>query len=224
MAKNDALSKLTRVWIASHLTPSAQSAVFAKIVKEDVAKLIDSGRASPIYTRYVDGVKGAAEETVKPTGSITYIFDFMTDVIPEAIKFLRANSPVLTGRYRDSFYISVGNTRVLAQDFDPKLVLGETEVYIYNFVPYSRKVDVQLIGYKPIYFNGGYHIFENCAQRLKSRFGNTITVKRLYDIAFPGKYKLRQTQMRPSPRSHLILRSRGSLVESPGLYITTHGG
>lgn len=220
----NAFTRSIKLFTSSALSPETRALALAALARNDVARLIATGQASPMYTRYVDGTQGAAEETVKPEGRISYFFEYLTDVIPEAIKFLRANSPVLTGAYRDSFYVAVGNRRILAQDFDTRLILGETTVYIYNSVPYSRKVDVQLVGYKPLHFSDGYHIFANCSQMLMSKYGNTISVQRIYDVSFPGKYALQRTQMRPKPRSHTVLRSKGDLVESPGLVITTRGG
>ncbi len=220
----NAFTRSVRLFADSALSPQVMSQKLAAFAKKDVAGLIETGRASPTYTRYVDGTKGATEEAVKPEGRISYFFEYLTDVIPEAIKYLRANSPVLSGTYRDSFYVAVGNRRMLAQNFDPRFIVGETTVYIYNFTPFSRKVDVGFVGNKRIRFSDGFHIFANCAQMLRSRYGNTISVDRLYDIAFAGKYALRNTQMRPKPRSHQVLRSKGDLVESPGLIITTRGG
>lgn len=218
-----AFSRSVKVFIDQNLTPKAQSAHLAKTARAGVAELISSGRASPRYEVAVDGRLGASEEQVKPLGTISYTFEYLGDVVSFAIGFLMARSPVLTGAYRDSFFIGVNGQNIPARTFDASQLPVGAEIFIYNKTPYSRKVDVQLIGFRKLSFSVPAGIFDDCRQAVNSRFGNIVSVKRVSNIDFPGKYALRQRQMRPAPRQHLVLRGAGELVESPGLLITLRG-
>lgn len=216
----NAFALSTRVFIDRALSPKVQSEYLANFAKTDVAKLIASGRASEQYDRYVDGNEGAPEEAVKPNGIIAYIFGGTGKVVVYALGFLIGRSPHLTGRYQDSFVVNVGGDHIPAAEFDPELVPINTDVIIYNKQPYSRKIDVQLVGQKRLHFSTAPNLFADAQQAVRSRFGNSVMAKRLYNVDFPGKYALRQRQMRPKPRQHLIRRGVGELVESPGLLIT----
>jgi hypothetical protein len=56
---------------------------------------------------------------------------------------------------------------------------------------------------------------------VKGRFGNILgTVKRVYDIDFPGKYRLQHHQRRHTgKRAGQIVRGAGSYTQSPALVI-----
>lgn len=219
----NAFSRSTKVFIDSSLSPKAQSEFLAKVAKQGVADLIATKRAPPRYDRFVDGKKDAPEETVKPSGTISYVFEYLNDVIAFSIGYLRTRSPVRKGKYRDSFYVSVNGKAILATDFEGTDIGTSSEIIIYNSQPYARKVDVQLVGYKKLHFSTPADMFPECVQAVKSRFGNLVNVSRIRNVSFPGKYTLRRRQMRPRPRQHLVLRHVGEPVETPGMVITLRG-
>lgn len=214
-----AFSRSVRVFIDQNLAPVAQSAALASVARAGVASLVASGNASSRYTTFVDGAAGASEDSVKPSGTIAYVFEYLGDVVSFAIGFLINRSPVRSGKYRDSFFVSVNGRPIAAADFDATLIPIGAEIFIYNSQPYSRKIDVQTVGKRRLTFSVPPGLFADCAQAIRARFGNSVTAQRVYNVDFPGKYSLRQRQMRPAPRAHLILRGVGELVESPGLMI-----
>ena len=217
-----AFSRSVKVFVDQNLSPSAQSQQLADVAKQGVADLISSGQASPRYERFVDGTEGASEDSVRPLGTIVYIFEYLGDVVSYALGFLTTRSPVRTGRYRDSFFVAVNGRAIPAAAFDAASLDVGSEIIIYNTQPYNRKVDVQIAGNKRLSFSVPAGIWDDCAQSVKSRFGNTVTAKRLSNVDFPGKYTLRQRQMR-TDRPHQVLRGIGEAIQSPGLSITALG-
>lgn len=212
-----AFTRTVEVFIQQSLAPAAQSRLLAETAKAGVAELIRSRQASPRYTRYVNGVEGAPEDSVKPDGNIVYQFSYLGEVVAYALSFLVQRSPVGDGRgpktfyplpYRNSFVVAVDGKPIPMQqlEFDS---IDADEVMIYNRQPYSRKVDVQLVGKKRLRFTVPPHLFDDCAQSLKRRFGNFIDDYRVYTIDGGGTLYTLKTGQR-----------MGLQVNSPALIIT----
>lgn len=184
------------------LSPAAQSARLAARAKEELAEVIRSGRASPEYIRYVDGVAGASEERVRPAdgGQIVYRFAVLGPVAAFALGFLIGRSPAASERptdgkhgkpthFRDGFYLGIDGRFIKPESFDPKKVsAGVQEIVIGNRVAYSRKLDVQLIGMQRLHYSVPAAIFSDAAEAVRQRFGTICDVRRVYDREFPGKY------------------------------------
>ena len=83
------------------------------------------------------------------------------------------------------------------------------EVIIGNAEPWSRKLDVGLIGARPLVLSKPPGFFDDCAHALNSRFGNTISAKRIYSVTLPSQYQYKRKK-----------GAVGRLVESPALVIT----
>jgi hypothetical protein len=206
----------TKVFINRNLAPAAIAGRLADYARKDVARLIAEGRAAPTYRRFVDGVEGAQESAVRPDGEILYQFSYIADVAAFAVAFLRARSPVgpgapksrsAPGPYRDAFMIGVNGRAVPAASFQPRSVPLDAELIIYNRQPYSRKVDVQLVGGKLLKFSVPAGIFDDCARAIRGRFGNRVNAKRVYNVDHPNKY----------------MRVTGQPVQSPAVVISPVG-
>jgi hypothetical protein len=196
------------VFLARALSPQQQSAALAQAAKAGVADLIRSGRAPEQYRRIVDGREGAAEESVRPDGVIVYRFDQMAAAAAFALGFLQQRSPRDSGAYRASFYLGLDGRFVPAARFNP-VTMGEvSEIVIGNMQPYSRKLDVQLVGGQSLRVSVPSGIFSDAAAAVRRRFGNSVTAKRVYTMRFPGQYLLRAG------------RNQGRPVESPALVIS----
>lgn len=202
-----AFRRSVEVFFEGEVAPEALARHLAQVAKATAAELITTGRAPPRYTRYVDGREGAPEETVRPDGVILYRFDYMAEVVAFALAFLRARAPVWTGRYRESFYLGLDGRFVPAARFDAERMGTVSEVVIGNTMPYSRKVDVQLVGTKPLRFSVPPGLFSDAAKAVQRRFGNLVSAKRVYTMRFPDQYTLRTG------------RKAGKPVESPALVI-----
>lgn len=194
------------VFIANGASPQAASRALAKAAKEGTAELIASGRASPRFTRYVDGRRGAPADAVQPGGVIVDVFDQMGEVIAFALGYLRKRAPG-GGGFRESFLLGLDGKMVRAAQFNPATMGDVSEVFVSNDQPWNRLVDVQLAGGKPVRFGVPDDMYRDCAQAIGRRFGNSVNAFRVYDVEFPGKYRLLT-----GPR-------QGKPVQSPGLVI-----
>lgn len=211
------------VFLSRALSPEAQSAALARVARAGVADLVASGRAPPRYRTFVDGREGRDESTVRPDGVIAYVFDRMPEIAAFALAFLRERSPVgggEDGHYRDSFWFGLDGRFVPAERFNPKTMGPVSEVIIGNTRPFNRKVDVQTVGRRTLRFSVPAGLYDDAAAAVRGRFGNSVTAKRVYNMRFPGQYRLQQTQFRTGTRSHNVRRWAGTLVESPAIVIT----
>lgn len=208
MARAVAVTRQASVFIAAHLSPQAQARALAEAAKRDVAQLIAAGRASPDFTRFVDGRQGAAEETVRAGGTIAYRFAYAGEVAAFALAFLRQRAPVGQGTYRESFYLGLDGRFVPAAQFNPATMGEVAEIVIGNTQPYSRKVDVQLVGGQALQFSVPAGLFEDAATAIQRRFGRLVTARRRGTMRFPGQYRATEGAR------------AGRLVESPAVIIT----
>jgi hypothetical protein len=123
---------------------------------------------------------------------------------------VKNNTPI---RYRDAFEVGisrgeVGGRPIPAASFDPgKVTSDATEAFIYNLLPFSRQVDVQLIGSKRIRFSIDAGLFDRVAGSVRRAFP-ALYVSRIYNVDFPEKY----TTSPPGGKFH-----------SPGLVIRPIG-
>jgi hypothetical protein len=105
---------------------------------------------------------------------IVYRYVYMTAIVADAIQILRDKSPVGSakdkhpGLYRDSHMIFIdGHVVKDASAWQP----GQ-QINISNPVPYSRKIE-----------SGGFtisvpgHVYEDTAQILAGKYGNSVSVK-----------------------------------------------
>ena len=213
------------------LSPAAQSRHLAERARRERDALIAAGRASSSYRWWVDGREGAPEETVAPAdgGRIVYRFSALGAVAAFALSVLIERSPrrsaapidARTGKtahYRDGFYVGVDGKFIPAAVFEPTAVPPGAEIVIGNTQPHSRKVDVQLVGDRPLRFSVPAGLFDDAAKAVAARYGDVVTVKRIYTMRFPGQYVLRHDQVRANGRPR---RRAGTPVESPALIITS---
>lgn len=226
-----AFQRQLSLFIDRTLSPAAQSRRLAEVARRERDSLIAAGRASPSYRWWVDGREGAPEETVAPAGDgrIVYRFSSLGAVTAFALQVLIERSPPRsaapinpqtgkTAHYRDGFYVGVNGKFIPAAVFEPAAVPPGAEIVIGNTQPYSRKVDVQLIGTRKLSFSVPPGLFDDAAKAIASRFGDLVTVKRVYTMQFPGQYQLRAEQVTNKGRPR---RRLGKPVESPALIITS---
>lgn len=242
MTKAAVFNERLRVFVDRTLSPEAQSRHLAAVARQARDRLIAAGRASPQHRRFVDGVEGAAEEAVRPAdgGRIVYRFGILGPVCDFALSYLISRSPARssmplnpatgkTAHYRDGFYFGVtdggrtnGGRFVPAAAFDPaRLTATVTQVVIGNVLPYSRKVDVQLIGGTSLSFSVAPGLFDDAVKQIRARYGSVVSVKRVWTMDFPGQYVLRRRQVwTTGKRAGRTRKRQGTRVESPAIIIT----
>lgn len=109
----------------------------AAFAKREVRNLISSGAAPSSYQRYVNGVLGAPEESVRAPGPIIYEFTNWPLVIRTAIDELQKRVPRKSGRYAASFLVLADGKPVA----DYLQISPNAEVTILNPQPYTRKME-----------------------------------------------------------------------------------
>ncbi len=212
-----AFRREVELFISEALTPQARSAHLAQGARQILADMIASGEGSRHHKRIVDGVADASEDTVKPEGLIVYRFSHWATVCQFAISFLTARAPERTGRYRESFFFGffTGEDQARARfvpwrDVVPTAITSDvTKVMIGNFQPYSRKVDVQVVGRRPIQFSVAPDMFADAARQINSRFAGIVSARRQYSVDLGSRRYIAKTGTRA-----------GKPVESPALIIT----
>lgn len=147
------------------LSQEAISAALAKMAKDELAKVIQSGEGSRFYERYVNRVKDAPEESVSAPGPIVYEFVWWQAVINEALSGLREYSPRKSGRYQDSFIVLADQRPVT--NFDE--ISADAEIIITNVQPYTRKIQVGAMK-----MSVPPRLFERSRQRMFRRFGQSF--------------------------------------------------
>ncbi|HTM78590.1 MAG TPA: hypothetical protein VL133_13295 [Devosia sp.] len=120
------------------VSAEATSAELAAFAKSELARVIKTGEGNANYTRFVDGIEGAPEESVEAPGPILYQFSWWEEIIVAALAELEKRSPRSSGRYASSFVVLASQQVVTG--FDD--ISGGAEVIIFNAQPYTRKVEV----------------------------------------------------------------------------------
>lgn len=214
-----AFRETLRVFADANLSPDAQSALLARVAIEARDRVISDGSAPPRWATFVDD--HAASDESGARRSIEYDYNALPDVVSFTLAFLRGRAPAASGRFRDSFWVSVDGRFMLAAEVNPEQIPHTAEILIGNTQPYNRKIDVQFNGRVALRFSVPAGLYIDAVRAVKGRFGNIMaSVKRVYDIDFPGKYKLRQHQRRHTGRrAGAIVRSAGEFGQSPAIVI-----
>lgn len=144
----------------------------ARFARSELAREIRSGRASPTYETYVNGRRGAAEESVVPPGPILYVFTNWPLIIRAAIAELVKRVPKRSGRYAGGFVVLANG----AVSRDHAQIPPDAEVTVFNTRPYTRRMETGAQG-------GGKNHFRNARQALIRRFdrdGRTMRIEVKY--------------------------------------------
>jgi hypothetical protein len=187
-----------KVMLAQDLGQEAVARQLAATARAGLAEYLGSLSDPPTHVTVVNGRRGAMEDAVKPPGPILYEFSWWGPVLGYALPFLRARSPQTSSKYpwghrrrhtyRDSFFVMENGREVQPSGFD--MIDPGAEVTIGNDAPYSRKLDVQLIGLKPVKVSVPPGIFKDAAEAVRAKFGQLIDVRHVYNVTFRGGYIL----------------------------------
>lgn len=169
------------VLATQELSPEKINAALAQFARQSLRTVIADGSGTDRYDRYVNGVPGADESTVKAPGPILYRFQWWADLIPFALKTLIERSPERTGRYKSSWFVMVNGVRTA----DYENIPGGASVTIVNDQPYSRKIDTgfMVMRVPP-------HVVEDSVKVVMQRFGNLVKARRTM-IRLPNPYILK---------------------------------
>jgi hypothetical protein len=137
MARPQAFVRELKIATAG-LEPQAIAALLAKTAKQALAEAQAEGVAPDRYIRSVNGRIGAAEESVIPPGPIVYTFNWLPEVAAYALAFAEERSPVLSGRFKKSWFVMVNGAAVT----DLEAIPLDAEVIVTNDQPYARRIEV----------------------------------------------------------------------------------
>jgi hypothetical protein len=179
-ARIEPLQKDIELLIAQDLSPAAQSDALADFAIASLATAQQTNTEAlgrrPAHQTFVDGRLGAAEETVRPNGTIVYEFDLLEEMFAWVLHQLQLHSPVKTGAYRGAHLFFADG--VQADPLHPPRDI-EQAVFL-NTVPYARRVE---LGHSKQQPNGVYEVVTAMASR---RFGNVARVQFGYRAAIGG--------------------------------------
>lgn len=174
MARVGNFARDVRLIIDKNLSPQARQKIAADAARNIFSEAQASNARvfgqSPPSKQIVDGRIGAPLESVNPDrGKIVFEFALVGPVLEWIGEQLVLNSPVLTGRYRDSHVL-------LADGVEVDVESGEkappaAQYAFVSTVPYARKIEHGLSDQAP---DG---VFEVVADMAKRRFGNIASIK-----------------------------------------------
>lgn len=194
------------------LSLEAISGQLAAFAKSELARVIQSGEASSVYDRFVNGVKDAPEATVVPPGPILYEFGNIGAIVVFALDYLQRRSPIKSEDYQKGHFAAVDNVIIT----DPSRLAGNEIVTISNVEPYSRKIEV---GHMRMTVEPG--VYQDARQAVARQFPSfTVQFKM---ITRPGGYVLKgkfHRGFRPKARQSLKKdTAAGQPVTYPALVI-----
>jgi hypothetical protein len=196
------------------ISPQNINRELAKFARSELANVIAAGEASTIYTKYVNGVEGAQEETVQAPGPIVYDFSYWQPIIAFTLQELERRSPVKTGRYQSSHRVMIGSQFVAP---DTQFAADENPVIV-NVQPYSRKIEV---GFMKMSVPDG--VYQDVMRKVKSQFGRVIRIQ-FRMIMLPNGYILKGRFSRgykPGARKKLAKDTQaGARMTYPSLHMS----
>jgi hypothetical protein len=165
---------------------------FVAYARADRDRLIAARQFPSNFTTFVNGAEGADETTLRPDGVILYRGQALGLAIAFALDFLARRSPFLDGDYRKSFMVGVSRGAALGRaipmlQFDPAKVSPDaTEAFVYSPLPYSRLVDVQMVGTRRLRFSVEPGLYQDAAKAVRARFP-ALDARREYTIQHPDR-------------------------------------
>jgi hypothetical protein len=214
----DPIRETLTLMVKESLSPEARSKALAeyaavKIAEVDQANDQSAGRDVP-YKTFVDGVESSALQSVRPNGVITAVWDIESASYVEIVKLLRDNSPIRSGRFRNTIVFLADG--IEADPANPPIA---DEYVIISPQPYARKIERGLSKQAPA---DPYGVFESVAQIAQRRFGNIARVRFGYRSLVGGPVGdwAAKTNMAGGPRG--ANKRQDWLTRQPAIVITPY--
>jgi ribosomal protein L21E len=160
--------------VAVQRTIKATHDIVIKVAKREHAKVMATAPRPTTFTRFVDGRKGAAEESVKKNGVILYQYPRLDIVAQFALETLRRLSPVgppVRGHYRDSHTLFLNGASVSSI----KNYKTGDQVIISNPMPYARKIEVGAMKMKV-----PGHVYQRATGIVRGKYGQLARIEFTY--------------------------------------------
>ncbi len=196
------------------LTPQAQSEVFAETARAGLAEAeAQNARALgsvPPHETFVDGRAEAPLESVRPDGTIVFVFKLVTEALAFIFEMLETHSPIKTGRYERSHLFFADDVEA-----DPVSPPPATEYVFVNSQPYARKIE---LGESPEAPEG---VYEGIATMAQGRFGNIAKVRFEYREPI-GETELHAWSRRRQSRRHESRVAIARDTRQPAIVVRTY--
>lgn len=183
--KVEPLDRDIAVILDEALSPEAQSRALGGYAREVLAEAKETNRQVlgrvPPYRAFVDGVAGASEDRVKPSGTIVYEFEMVDDVLIFIGGELRRVSPVRSGHYQASHSLFADGIEVPIGGAIPVA----SEYVFLSAVPYARKIE-GMPGRKPLSKMAPKGVYGITAAKASRRFGNLARVRFSFQAPIGG--------------------------------------
>lgn len=178
MARVANVSELVRVLKQEDV--KATKAFIVTTAKREHARVMADEPAPSSFVRFVDGMQGAPEESVRADGRIVYQYSRTEEVVKFALATLRELSPVLSGAYKDAHEIFLNGRPVV----DVSEYRAGDDVMITNLLPYSRKIEV---GTMKMRVAGTSKVYQQARRIVMNRFGNSASIEFTYRANISGR-------------------------------------
>jgi hypothetical protein len=167
--------------VATKGTVEAVRARLIATAKRENAKVMATDPRPLDYTRWVDGSKGAVEETATSNSIIVYEYNRVNEVAQFALQYLSEISPDKSGRFKSSWQVLL-NGQPVSQVTQ---FLSGDEILIVNDQPYARKI---VSGHMKL--SVPHNLTEHAQREVNSRFGNTVKASTTF-LPLSGGYVLK---------------------------------
>jgi hypothetical protein len=195
--KIESIARDISVILASDLSPAAQSKAAAAFAAAEIRDADETNRRIlgrlPPKTISVDGRRGAALDTVKPSGGLIVAeWELFGEVLAWIGQTLRDRSPRVSGAYRNAHTLFADGVET-----EIGVEVPQADVYTFiNLTPYARKLEVgKTESGRDFLIQVPNRIYERTYRDARSRFGNTA--------------KITATRHRPAPTGSSSTRCHG---------------
>ena len=230
----ESIARDISVILASDLSPAAQSKAAAAFAAAEIRDADDTNRRIlgrlPPKTISVDGRRGAALDTVKPSGGLIVAeWELFGEVLAWIGQTLRDRSPRVSGAYRNAHTLFADGVET-----EIGVEVPQADVYTFiNLTPYARKLEVgKTESGRDFLIHVPNRIYERTYRDARARFGNTAKIAFGYETQ-TGAYRLKFNQVSRSwdtaqGRWRISKRQRadrvaGSAVSVPAIKVSFRG-
>lgn len=163
-------------------SPEAARQKHIEIARAGLGAFLSRQSARPDVKIEVDGHAALSEDQVRPFGIIVYHFQRMREIVEFALDQARQLSPVLSGAYRNAWFVMADGSEVSVAD-----VPNSGTVIVTNDQPYSRKINVGAKGFERYVPPG---IVEKVRQQVIRKYGAVVDTN-IEFITLDGGYVLK---------------------------------
>lgn len=192
--------------------PENAKKIHIETARKALGEFLSRQKDKPEYKILVDGAEALSENQVKPFGIIKYIFLRMAQVGKLAISTARELSPVMSGKYKQS-WVLIADRVLVNENSIPNNV---KELILVNPQPYARKIHVRGARFRGV----PPGIVEKVRQITLRSFRNTIVGEVRY-IELNGAYVLKKDYVQVRRNGRLRLHTKaGAELTYPALVMT----